>query len=270
MRDNKFTNKMRFITQRRIKTMVNRRLLTLSLVICLLGACAPSAQAIQTAIAETQAAWTPTPTSTFTPTFTQTPIPTQIPTPMPVVLYSDDFSNNQSGWQQSDSEGIKWMYSGGQYVLSDAWGWLWSCANRNFSNAVLTVDLINISGDTEKTGSLINWRYNKIDGQYTLRLTGDGYVTIEKVANTEWQKLYEKTDNTAINKGQQINHIAISFDGDTSVIYANDKYITTIKDSLFMSGDICLGAFSTDRNPVEVSYDNLIIYTIDSWTPPNP
>ena len=41
--------------------------------VLLLAACAPSPQAIQTAIALTQAAWTPTPTLTTTPTYTPTP-----------------------------------------------------------------------------------------------------------------------------------------------------------------------------------------------------
>lgn len=37
-------------------------------IVLLLAACAPSAQAIETAVAQTQAAWTPTPTSTLQPT----------------------------------------------------------------------------------------------------------------------------------------------------------------------------------------------------------
>lgn len=49
-------------------------------LVFLLAACAPSASQIQTAIAQTQAAWTPTPT--YAPTPTNTPIPT--PTLMPL------------------------------------------------------------------------------------------------------------------------------------------------------------------------------------------
>jgi len=49
------------------------------LAIILLTACSPSAEAIQTAIAETQAAWTQTYTATFTPQPTSTPTRTPIP-----------------------------------------------------------------------------------------------------------------------------------------------------------------------------------------------
>lgn len=68
--------------------MIKVRTLTLPLAFCLLAACAPSAQAIQTAIAQTEtrdaflrptSTQTPTntfvPTSTFTPTLTNTPLP---------------------------------------------------------------------------------------------------------------------------------------------------------------------------------------------------
>jgi hypothetical protein len=55
--------------------MVKVKFLAFTLAICLLAACAPSQQAIQTAVAQTQAAWTPIPTQTAYPT--QTPRPTQ-------------------------------------------------------------------------------------------------------------------------------------------------------------------------------------------------
>ena len=71
----------------------------LILALCLLVACAPSPQAIETAIAQTQAAWTPVPTQTpqetiavtvivtkiVTPTFTSTPIFTATNTNTPTI-----------------------------------------------------------------------------------------------------------------------------------------------------------------------------------------
>lgn len=58
-------------------------IVSLILITFLLAACtaAPSPAAIGTAIAETQAAWTPVPTNTFYPTYTPYPTPTTIPSP---------------------------------------------------------------------------------------------------------------------------------------------------------------------------------------------
>jgi len=50
----------------------------LTATVMLLAACAPSPQVIQTAVAKTEAAWTPTTPSTPTPTLTPNPPPTPI------------------------------------------------------------------------------------------------------------------------------------------------------------------------------------------------
>jgi hypothetical protein len=63
--------------------MIKVRFLALTLIICLLAACAPSAQSIQTAIAQIQAAWTRVPSQTPYPT--QTAYPTLTPRP-PILL----------------------------------------------------------------------------------------------------------------------------------------------------------------------------------------
>ena len=250
------------------------RLLILAFSICLLAACAPSAQAIQAAIAQTQAAWTPTPTSTFTTTPTQTSTPTPTftprPTPVPVVLYSDDFSNNQSGWIQTNNAGIKFKYSGGQYVISRPKGIMsmsWA-AYRKFSDAVLTVDAYLVSGDSGQTGPVVLWRYVDKNNFYSLQLTGDGQLAIAKEYKGEFQKLYGWAPSYAIHTGQQINKIAIAFGGGTFAIYINNRYVTSIQDSSLTTGDIGLGAFSGETSAVEVSFDNLVIYSFDSWTPP--
>ena len=62
--------------------MLKNKFAILILAVFLLAACAPSSQAIQTAIAQTEAAWTPTPTSTYSATFT--PQPTSTPTLQPI------------------------------------------------------------------------------------------------------------------------------------------------------------------------------------------
>jgi hypothetical protein len=253
-----------------------------TIIICLatilLAACAPSPQAIETAMAKTQAAWTPTPTftstptprPTFTPTLTSTSTP--MPTRVPVVLYSDDFSNRLSGWLVSNynNNGGKYQYSGGQYVISRPKGnWInWACANRSFTDAVITIDTILVSGSGNQIGPAILWRYVDTNNFYYFELTGDGEYVLDKEVKGVWQNLRKWTFSSAINKAQQINNITISFGGGTSAIYINGTYVTNLQDTEFTTGDICLGAASSDTSAVEVSFDNLVIYTIDSWTAP--
>jgi hypothetical protein len=195
---------------------------------------------------------------------------TLIPSTMPIMLYSDDFSNNQNGWLQGANEGANYLISDGRYVISRRRGNYenWANANRNFSDAVLSVDALLISGDPSQTGSLVIWRYVNVKNNYSLRITGDGQASIVMTNKGEWKLLYGPTFSKSINKVQQINKITIAFSGGTSLIYINDKHITSITDSAFLVGDIGLGAFSGETSAVKVSFDNLVVYSINSWTPP--
>ncbi|MGA2491097.1 MAG: hypothetical protein ABSF99_13100 [Anaerolineales bacterium] len=77
--------------------MVKGKSLGLALVICWLVACAPSAQALQTATAHTQAAWTPTPTPTYTATITPSPSSTPTLTPSSTSITTPPSGNAAAG-----------------------------------------------------------------------------------------------------------------------------------------------------------------------------
>jgi hypothetical protein len=66
--------------------MLMKKKIVLTLVSILLAACAPSSQALQTAIAQTQAVWTPIPTQTPYPTPTPYPTQTFYPTPTKLIV----------------------------------------------------------------------------------------------------------------------------------------------------------------------------------------
>jgi hypothetical protein len=198
----------------------------------------------------------------------------RVPTPVPVVIYSDDFSNNQSGWLQSNDESGKFQYSGGQYVIDLPAGNYFNlaCANRNFTDEVISVDAIYISGDATEGGPYIVWRYTDINNFYSLFFSGGNNLWVFKRIKGQWQQFGTTfaPSSGPVNAEQQVNNITISVKGAISNIYLNGKYLTNINDSTFSNGDICLGASSSATSPSAVSFDNLVVYSINSWTPPNP
>jgi hypothetical protein len=115
---------------------------------------------------------------------------------------------------------------------------------------------------------VVLWRSVDNKNFYYLQITLDGYYGLDKEFRGVWQQLFDWSFSETINRGSQINKITIAFGGGTSAIYINDKYVTSLQDTAFTTGDICLGASSSVTSAVEVSFDNLVIYTIDSWTPP--
>jgi hypothetical protein len=212
----------------------------------------------------------PSPTSMPTPTSLSTPLPS----PVPGVLYSDDFSNNQSGWQQSNNAGEEFQYSDGQYVIGfpgDGLAHL-ACAHRNFSDAVLTVDSVFLSGDADHTWSWVIWRFIDIHNFYILEFNAEGDFCVSKRSDGNYQALaINHLDSTSgiLKKGKQWNSIAIFSKNGASSISFNGNYVANVADSQFPSGDICLGATSIGTGTGTVAFDNLVVYAIDAWAPFN-
>jgi hypothetical protein len=115
---------------------------------------------------------------------------------------------------------------------------------------------------------VIIWREVDTNNFFEVELRGDGYWRFQKLVNGQWPGLINWVFSNALNSGTQLNKIIIQSGGGYSYIYFNDKYVTVINDSTFTSGYICLGAFSGETSAVKVAFDNLQVFTIDSWTPP--
>ena len=248
-----------------------KKTIALAIIAVLLTACGPGQIFGPTITPSPTNTSTPTNTWTPTPTPTLTYTPTQTPTRVPVVLFLDDFSNPLSGWLTSTYYDAKYQYSGGKYVISRPKGdyFNWSPANRRIADAVITVDLMQVSGD-ETTSAVILWRFQDRDNFYYLGInSGNGMYMVEKKLRGIWQILQDWTPSDSINKILETNNAVISLHGDVFTIYINGHYLTSFTDSDFETGDFSLGVCASASSAVEVSFDNLVLYTYDSWTPPN-
>jgi hypothetical protein len=220
----------------------------------------PIAQSIKLGI------YTPSPTSMSTPAFKPQP------SPIPGVLYAEDFSDTQSGWLQSSNAGEEYQYSDGQYEISVPADGLFhlACANRNLADAVFTVDSMFISGDLDNTWCWVVWYFTDINNFYVLEFNQDGDFCASKRVNGEFHALtVHKLDsiNGKLTKGHQWNKIAISSSKGGASISINGRFVASIIDSEFSSGDVCLGAASIGTIKGKVAYDNLVIYSFGAWTP---
>jgi hypothetical protein len=123
---------------------------------------------------------------------------------------------------------------------------------------------------------MVIWSYVDNKNFNILKLNGNGAVYVERIVNGIWQDFMSLWDVMScancdsIKQEGQKNTIAIWYKGNTFTIYVNGKYIFRDQDSAFTAGDICLGANSSETSSVEVSFDNLVVYSVDSWAPPDP
>jgi hypothetical protein len=68
------------------------------------------------------------------------------------------------------------------------------------------------------------------------------------------------------HKEDSWNTVEIVFNGNKSEIYLNNYFLTEFSDSSYSSGSIALGVASNERSAVEVSFDNVSVYSITDQT----
>jgi hypothetical protein len=141
------------------------RLLALILSICLIVACAPSAQAVKTAIAQTQAAWTRVPSQTPYPTQTAYPTPTPRPPILvtQIVVWTPMPNNQDSSCKQiinmNYSDNSKAMILLQAYVstLPDVKSVSYVIPERLYSNTIS--QLVHVTYISSSDGKVYSKRY---------------------------------------------------------------------------------------------------------------
>ncbi len=230
---------------------------------------------------------TPTPTSSptiipFTPVATSTPIPTPTltptSTPTPVILFQENFLNNNNGWNlplgsTSSSYSDSGKIIGGKleynFQCSTTTGY--TCATwlkiprittKNFDLTFETKTTYNYNNPPFKIG--VRFRsasgayyivYFSNKGEASMFLLGNGlndYIA---------KDIFSKNINQGLNEKNQFRIIAKD---SMFTLYANGQEITILEDGNNSSiGDIYLGLeLSQSANYIKVEFDNIQIQEI--------
>ncbi len=177
----------------------------------------------------------------------------------PSVLFSDDFSNPASGWDQTDSDASSAGYSNGAYVIkvNQAQYLVWTHAGQNFTDVDIEVDATLTSG-TENNEFGLMCRYQDADNYYFAEIASDGYFAIGK--ETSGERVYLTNDfeaTTLVTAGNTANHLRMTCSGETITLYINGMKAPEVTDSTYATGDIGLIAGTFDDAQLEISFDNL-------------
>ena len=125
------------------------------------------------------------------------------------ILFEDDFSKANTGWDRLQAaEGIMDYDAGGYRILVNAQETnFWSTPHRSFSDVRIEVDAGKLGGPEENRAGLF-CRYADAD-YYFFMLTHDGYFGIGIFSNGQAILLgqNEMQFNSAIHKGVNINHL---------------------------------------------------------------
>jgi hypothetical protein len=182
------------------------------------------------------------------------------------VLFQDDFSNVNSGWDRINGAHGLTDYANGGYrinVTSPMYSYL---ANpyQSFQNDVrIEVDASKVGGPNDNAFGVI-CRYQDLDNFYFFYISSDGYVGIG-INNSGTKTIISSSDgnlvgDSNVNQGAATNHIRADCIGSDLTLYVNGSQSTSATDSTFTRGDVGLVARTFSVAGTDILFQNFFVY----------
>jgi len=180
-------------------------------------------------------------------------------------IFKDTFDDNSYGWSEwKDEHGDKGIKDGVYYIAISNTEWAsWSTADdRVFDNFVLKVEAQAVKGPDDN-GYGVVFRYQDNGNFYYFEISSDGYYSIGKLLNDEWEILTSWTESDLIHLGQRTNTLHIECDGYRMAFFVNDYKLEELTDHDFTSGQVGFMAETNSDSGVRVHFDNLQVWAIE-------
>jgi len=186
-------------------------------------------------------------------------------TPEVEVLFTDDFSDPDSGWGTGDDEISSVDYENDQFVIRmKQGGWRsWGNANGDFSNVRIEVTASKTGAADVSFGIICN--YTDEDNYYYAGAGADGYYGIFRKQSGESVALTDATNNEWIEsdqiaKEQASYRLALECADETLTLYVDEVPIASVLDSEFDQGEVGLFANTFDEGgPADVFFDDFVV-----------
>jgi hypothetical protein len=177
------------------------------------------------------------------------------------ILFEDDFSNPESGWDRySDAEGLT-DYDNGAYKIAVYTDTLFYWANpyQTFGDVIVEVQGMKVSGGDDMQYGII-CRHQDIENWYALVISGDGWAAIRKrYLGSDLDYIVDWTQTASVNTGNATNNLRAECVGSRLSLYVNGTLALEINDADLVSGDVGLIAGTFDQMDTEVLFDNFVV-----------
>jgi hypothetical protein len=190
------------------------------------------------------------------------------PNPAPTsenLLYFDDFSDPNSGWDRVDDTDYSTNYYNNAYRITVNTEMYDSWANPNektYGDVIIDVDTTKNSGPNDNDFGLI-CRYQDSDHFYYAIISSDGYYGIIKVSSDTTDVIgrdYLEYSDTII-QGNVTNHLRLECLGEALNLYVNGELLDQQIDSDYRNGGVGLIAGTYDTPGTDILFDNFSIYS---------
>ena len=179
------------------------------------------------------------------------------------VLFSDEFSDPQSGWNRITTTQGQTDYADGVYriFVNEPDLDIWSMPGKDFRDVRLEVDALKVGGERDNRFGLI-CRAIRMDSFYTFIISSDGYYGIGKIRGQEYSLIGMEAlqPSDAILKGSALNRLRADCIGDTLTLYVNGQKLIQVNDAEFASGDVGLIAGTYQASGTDIRFDHFVVY----------
>jgi hypothetical protein len=179
------------------------------------------------------------------------------------IKFSDDFSNENSGWEIGSFDGGEIGYTQGTYFVSSVGNGntMWGSAGRSFEDVTILVEAEQISAPANNNNDYgIVCRLQQDGSGYYGLVSGDGFYAILRESGGEgYDVLVEWTESNHIRQGNAQNRLGLTCLGSKISLSVNNQLLAETSDSMFSSGDIGFTATSYEVEGTEVQFDNVTV-----------
>jgi hypothetical protein len=178
------------------------------------------------------------------------------------ILFRDDFSNPDSGWNRIAGDSGLTDYDDGLYriLVNTTYTDIWSRPNLEFSDVRIEVDTLKVGGDRNNRFGLI-CRAIDNDNFYTFIISSDGYYGIGKIKEQQFSLIGMDAlqPHQAIKVGSTLNRLRADCVGDKLSLYVNGEMIAQANDIDFPFGDVGLIAGTYETSGADIRFDNFFV-----------
>ncbi|HKZ44414.1 MAG TPA: hypothetical protein VJZ78_05195 [Anaerolineales bacterium] len=180
------------------------------------------------------------------------------------ILFSDDFSDSNSGWDSYVADTKVTDYSNGSYRMftSETQYDVWANPYQNFTEPVrIEVDATKINGPDDNDFGIICDYQDDNQNFHVGLISSDGYAVIAKMENLSWVYLSSDTMQAvdSIKQGAATNHIRFDCNQGNLTLYVNGTQIASAFDDTFIGGDVGLQVGTFDTGGTDILFDNFVV-----------
>ncbi len=183
------------------------------------------------------------------------------------VLFQDDFSNPNSGWDKHTSADVTTNYDNGQYLIAVQQPAVdvWAQPGLDLTDVAVTVQAQYSAGPANNEYGLMCRYQRGGDGKsnfYFFLISTDGYYALGKVSQ-DVRKILSPAQGSpqktsAIKPQAEANELSASCQGKHMALTVNGTAVGDFTDDELTHGDIGLIAGTYDEGGVKIHFDNLV------------